>query len=124
MILVIGGAFQGKLDYVEAAYPGRSISRCSLDSPEIDLTADVIDSLHLLALAQIRAGINTQDYLEERLEALQDKILIADDISSGVVPIDAEMRQWREVLGRSLAMLSRHSDEVVRLFCGIATRLK
>jgi hypothetical protein len=124
MILVIGGAFQGKLDYVQATYPGLTYCRCSLDKPDLDMTADVIDSLHLLALAQLRAGVNTQDYLEERLEALAGKVIIADDISSGVVPIEAEMREWREVLGRSLAMLSRHADEVTRLFCGIATRIK
>jgi len=124
MKLVIGGAYQGKLDHVLGLNPGATVFRCSADNPELDLKADVIDSLHLLALAQVRAGVNTQDYLEERLEAIAGKTLIADDISSGVVPIDSEMREWREVLGRSLAMLARHADEVTRLFCGIPTRLK
>ena len=33
-------------------------------------------------------------------------------------------RAWRDAQGRALSMLSAASDEVVRLFCGIPTRLK
>jgi adenosyl cobinamide kinase/adenosyl cobinamide phosphate guanylyltransferase len=58
------------------------------------------------------------------VSGLNDKVIISDDISSGVVPVDREMRQWREALGRSLAMLAEQADEVIRVFCGIASRIK
>jgi adenosyl cobinamide kinase/adenosyl cobinamide phosphate guanylyltransferase len=53
-----------------------------------------------------------------------DAIVICNDISSGVVPVDAVMRKWREAVGRTLAALSQKSDEVIRLFCGIPARIK
>ena len=124
MILVIGGAYQGKLDYAMEKYPGKSIFQCEIDNPLLDLTADVINSLHLLVLAQIRDGKDPPEYLLGLLPQLKDKTLICDDISCGVVPIDPEMRRWRESVGRCLALLSKNADEVVRVFCGIGSRLK
>jgi len=124
MILVIGGAYQGKLDYVMENYPGKSIFQCKIDDPLLDLTADVINSLHLLVLAQIRDGKEPPEYLYNLLPQLKEKIIICDDISCGVVPIDPEMRRWREVAGRCLALLSKNADVVVRVFCGIGSRLK
>jgi adenosyl cobinamide kinase/adenosyl cobinamide phosphate guanylyltransferase len=59
----------------------------------------------------------------ELLPDLKNKIIICDDISSGVVPMGSEMRKWREVVGRVLALLSKNADEVVRVFCGIGSRI-
>jgi adenosyl cobinamide kinase/adenosyl cobinamide phosphate guanylyltransferase len=55
---------------------------------------------------------------------LKPKIIICNDISCGVVPIDSEIRLWRESVGRILTILSKHADEVVRLFCGLGTKIK
>jgi len=110
MVLIIGGAYQGKLDYAMENYPGKS--------------ADIINSLHLLVLEQIRDGIDSLAYLRENLPQLKDKIIICADISCGVVPTDPETRLWRETIGRCLALLSKNADEVVRVFCGIGSRIK
>ena len=124
MILVIGGAYQGKLDYVLENHKGKSVFQCSVENPELDLSADIINALHLMALAQIRCGRDTLGYLREILPKLKDKIIISDDITCGVVPIDSEPRQWRETMGRGLALLSNNADEVIRVFCGIGSRIK
>ena len=124
MVLVIGGAYQGKLDHVLKNYPGKSVFQCDTESPDMDLTADVINSLHLLVLAQMRAGLDPLTYMQENLPGLKGKTIICDDISSGVVPVDPEMRSWRETVGRCLIMLSGHADEVIRVFYGIGSRIK
>jgi len=124
MVLIIGGAYQGKLEYVKTNYPEKSIFQCEAENPYMDLSAGAINSLHLLTLAQIRTGIDAQAYLYERLPEIKDKVIICDDISCGVVPIDSETRKWREVTGRCLSMLSQSADEVVRVFCGIGRRIK
>ncbi|HCC36246.1 MAG TPA: cobalamin biosynthesis protein CobU [Treponema sp.] len=124
MILVIGGAYQGKLDYVLEHYPGKSVFRCGAENCDMDLSADIIDSLHLMLLAQTHAEKDTLEYLREKLPELKNKIIICDDISCGVVPVDCETRQWRENVGRGLALLSRNADEVIRVFCGIGSRIK
>ena len=124
MILIIGGAYQGKLDYVLEKYPGKSVFQCSVEKPEIDLSGDIINSLHLMVLAQIRAGLDTLSFLRKILPKIKDKIIICDDISCGVVPVEHETRMWRETMGHSLTLLSKNSDEVVRVFCGIGSRIK
>ena len=124
MIVIIGGAYQGKLDYVLENYPGKTVFQCSLENPKMDLSGEIINSLHLMVLAQIRAGLDTLAYLNEILPKLKGKIIICDDISCGVVPVERETRIWRETMGRALTLLSKNADEVVRVFCGIGSRIK
>jgi len=100
------------------------VHQCNTENPEPDFSADIINSLHLLVLAQIRAGIDTLEFLTGKLPELKNKIIISDDISCGVVPVEQEARQWREATGRCLALLSKNADEVIRLFYGIGSRLK
>jgi len=124
MVLIFGGAYQGKLEYALAHYGNLSIYQCSGSSPSADLSNDIVNSFHLLILAQIRAGVDTIPFIENNLQAFSSKIIISDDISCGIVPLSQETRHWRETTGRSLAFISRHADEVIRVFCGIGTRIK
>ena len=55
---------------------------------------------------------------------LSEKILICEDISCGVVPMDAEAREWREAVGRMNAALAAQADTVTRIFCGLPLELK
>ena len=124
MILIIGGAYQGKLDYAINNFPGRSVFQCSEEKPEMDTKKDIINSLHLMGLAQIREGINTIDFLRGLLPQLKDKIIICDDIFSGIVPVEYEMRLWRETMGGALTLLSKNANKVIRVFCGIGSMIK
>lgn len=125
MILIIGGAYQGKLDYVKENYGiGDDIYTCSETTAFPDFSKSALNCFHLLVLAQIRNNIDHPDFLREHMLLLKDKIIISDDIFCGVVPIEHEMRIWRETLGRSLAYLSKNADEVYRVFCGLGTKLK
>jgi adenosyl cobinamide kinase/adenosyl cobinamide phosphate guanylyltransferase len=108
MKLVIGGAHQGKREYALEHYVG------------MEIMAD----FHLMVLEMIKNGVDPVLAVKSSLPDYANKVIICDDISCGVVPTDPIMRKWREDLGRVLAILSRESDEVVRLFCGIPTRLK
>lgn len=125
MILIVGGAYQGKLDYVLENYgKDKLIYNCSREEIEMDFSKDIINSFHLLVLSQMKESINTIEYLQGNINRLEDKIIITEDISCGVVPIDKEMRLWREVLGRSICYLSKESDEVIRVFYGIGNKIK
>ena len=57
-------------------------------------------------------------------EPLTDKIIIMDDVSQGVVPIDTDRRAWREDVGRTMLWLAKEADEVHRVFCGLGQRIK
>ncbi len=125
MRLIIGGAYQGKLAYAMAhGNPAASVFQGTETEPEIDFAKNIINLFHRTILAQLRSGLDPLAYVENHLEELQSKTIICDDMSCGVVPIDREMRLWRETVGRVLVSLSGHADEVIRVFYGLGTKIK
>ena len=84
----------------------------------------VIYEIDKWILALVKEDIDTEEAVRQFVCRNSDAIVICNDISCGIVPMDAMLRKWREAVGRSLAELSLVSDEVIRLFCGIPTRIK
>ncbi len=124
MHLIIGGAFQGKLDYAVKKY-GLSegdIFECS-ESGEIEFKK-CVNHLERFTLGCVRRGLEPAEVFMSSPELWRDRILICEDISSGVVPVDAVMRAWREANGRLLNWLSPQAESVTRLFCGLPQVLK
>ena len=72
----------------------------------------------------ILKDINSLQYIKENINFFKDKIIISDEISSGIVPLKKEDRMWREETGRCLQYLSKESSCVYRIFCGIPTIIK
>ena len=88
MILIIGGAGQGKLDYVlqKTGYGPAQVAR----TPEEARTRPVF------------AGLEDWPELDEAalLEANPDVILICDEVGCGVVPVEPAQRARREACRR------------------------
>jgi adenosyl cobinamide kinase/adenosyl cobinamide phosphate guanylyltransferase len=90
----------------------------------VDWAAPLWNGYHRLVRAQLEAGLRPLEFIAENRARLGDKVILADDIFCGLVPMDAAQRAWREETGRALALLAREAQEVVRVFCGLAARLK
>ena len=99
MILILGGAWQGKLTW--AASHG-------MVGPVFDLKDGWPE-----------APVRCCRHLEAR-----DAFVISREIGSGVVPLDAAERRWREVHGAVLQGLAARAEHVSRIFCGLEERLK
>lgn len=125
MILIFGGAYQGKLEYVIQNYgiQENEIFYCD-NSNEIDFSRKVVYGLDRLILNLIEDGADPLEYINKNLDKIKDKIIICTDISGGIVPTDPVMRQWREAVGRCMALLAYGAERVIRIFCGIGTVLK
>ena len=109
MILIFGGAYQGKLAYAQ--------ERFGADKK-------IINGIHHEILTWIQAGEDVSKKINELINNNSDAVITCDDISCGVVPVCPTLRKWREEVGRSMGLLTRFSDEVIRLYCGIPTRIK
>lgn len=153
MILIFGGAYQGKLAYaletfhyqetdayrwpapegageaeasgaVEGAgatsAPGAAVPRLLVALPE----QSVLCGLENLIWDCCCAGVEAKDWLAARRAQWQNKILIAADVSQGLVPMDARERAYREMNGRTLLYLAKEAEQVHRVFCGLGQRLK
>lgn len=127
MHLIFGGAYQGKLDYAKERYGLREneIFHCGGEGqPFIDFTKRAVNGLEEFVLQCARGGVEARDYLEVNREKWGDTVFLCTDISSGVVPMDAELRAWREMVGRTLMYLGKEAAEVTRIFCGLPQRIK
>ena len=126
MDLIIGGAFQGKLDYAREKYifTEEDIYLCRENTPEIDFSKTCINHLEEFTLACVRAELDPVQYLKKHWEDLRQCVFICMDISSGVVPLGKEMRLWRNENGRVCQYLSKEAASVTRIFCGLEQKLK
>ena len=124
MILIIGGAYQGKLDYAKSALEVTPDEVFACTGREIDFSKRCIYRLEEYSLACVRAGVEPAEEMKTFREQWKDSVLICQDISSGVVPMEAQLRQWRNANGRLCQYLAAQADQVIRIFCGLEQRLK
>ncbi len=120
MELIIGGACQGKKEYAISHFglKDSEIFTCT-ENGEPDLSARCID--HLERYLRRCAAEDREPAAPEAFR--KDAILICEDITCGIVPINALNRKWRELTGRYLQRLAGAGAEVTRVFCGFAQKL-
>ena len=113
MILIIGGAGSGKLDYVE------SLGYCAAD-----IADGVLDDRKVVYNLQ-NIVFRDPKRAPELEEALAKKdVVVCDEVGSGVIPLERNEREAREATGRLCIQLAQRASRVVRLVCGLATVIK
>lgn len=124
MILIIGGAYQGKLDYARKTYgvTGEEIFFCQ--GTAIDFSKRCICGLEEFSLACVKEECDPLERFQDQEPEEMEHILICQDIFCGVVPMEALSRQWRQETGRLCQYLSGKAERVSRIFCGLEQRLK
>lgn len=138
MRFIIGGAYQGKLAYVQKTYGigNEAVTldgeQCELDLPE---KVQVFNCLHVYIKRMLQAGmkrrlelsdIHNQIYenLQKIMRNNPDVIFISDEIGYGIVPVKAFDRLYREETGRICCKMAQQASSVTRVICGIGTVIK
>lgn len=126
-ILVIGGSYQGKTKWVQEHYPEYK-----------ERAADEIIKQNQAGSFQEQIWVNGfQKYMKQWLVQKQEYqknvalllqnpswVIVSDEVGSGIVPLEKEDREWREATGRMLCEIAKEADEVYRMYCGIAVKIK
>lgn len=113
MLLVIGAEASGKRDYVKSlGYTDEDISSSLQDD------CPVLDQLHRLIA---REPLDCEAWLSKLLDK---RVVICNEVGSGIIPDTREGRLCREQTGRMCVLLARQADHVVRMVCGIPVILK
>ena len=120
MTLIIGGAWQGKLDFAKEAFGITDADVFTCVDGEIDFSKRCIYGVEEFALHHP----DPIGYFEAHREPWQNSIVILRDMSCGVVPLNPEERAWRQKTGRLAQYLCREAHRVSRIFCGLEQRLK
>ena len=108
MIMIIGGAYQGKLAFAKKIYPDVTWADGAVcTEEELYSCEEPID-----------------DLAEELIRKNPELILITDEIGYGIVPVDRMEREYREQTGRVCTRLAAYSEKVYRVMCGIGQVIK
>ncbi len=129
MILIIGGAWQGKLAFAKelaekAGIQTAQVAHGRTDRFDAALKRPIIHDFHEYIRRILKEGKNVEEFIASIEKENKDAIIISNELGCGIVPMEPEDREWREVSGRSAVLLAKKAEEVYRLVCGIASRIK
>ncbi|MBO0601101.1 bifunctional adenosylcobinamide kinase/adenosylcobinamide-phosphate guanylyltransferase [Sporosarcina sp. E16_3] len=134
MHVYIGGAHNGKRDYVKKwlAQQGKENvqwieGNCLEDSFIVDMEA--IQTTVIAGVEKWLAETNLSeqaaiDYVMNGIAKDRQTVFILTDIGRGIVPMDADQRKLRDACGRLYQRLMAEADEVTRIWYGLAKTLK
>lgn len=123
MILITGGAWQGKTAYALSHFNFEITDGATCEIADAK-SAKILKNYHLFVRRLMADGIDAEAYTKAFCESNPDCVVLLDEIGSGVIPMGKSERIWRETVGRSGCILAKYSDRVIRLMCGIPTAIK
>lgn len=144
MELYIGGAFQGKLEYVKSLYNSRNPQIYGKDDFEKLLSLENQNAIwndfhltikNLLEKQDCRGKLDNDDECQVELDKIASQVfsiieknpkikIISCEIGSGIVPIEKSDRIWRDFSGHLLVQIAKKAEQVVRIICGLPQRIK
>ena len=116
MELYFGGAYNGKLRLIKEKFNIDENDIFFCGEGEIDFSKKVICGIHMFIYNEVINGRDAMEFFKKNIEVFKDKIIISDDLSSGIVPLKKEDRKWREETGKVLQFLTSKSNKVTRVF--------
>ena len=103
MIMIIGGAYQGKLAFAKKIYPDVTWADGAVCTEEELYSCEGIYHFHQYIERKIKEGEPIDDLAEELIRKNPELILITDEIGYGIVPVDRMEREYREQTGRAVS---------------------
>lgn len=126
MRLVIGGAFQGKKDFVKNTFHlgNREMRDGAGASYEDIFSCSCLYHFHEWIRKGLEENWDFESLEDKLLEKNPEVILISNELGYGVVPVEAFDRKYREATGRICTRIAAKSSQVIRVVCGIGTVIK
>lgn len=126
MTMITGGAFQGKKEFAKMRF---SIDEndilngadCDFDSI---FSAKCVCDYHLFIGRLINEKIDPLEFTEKLCKQNPQIIIIINEIGCGIIPLEKNERAWREQVGRAGCIIAKNSPDVIRICCGIPTKIK
>lgn len=123
MMLIIGGAYEGKTEYAKAIGISDICDGETAGFEEIK-KHKCVKNYQMLVKRQLEAGIDSLNEAEKLFDECPDIVIISTEIGCGIVPIEKSERIWRETVGKVCCFIAAKSEKVIRISCGIASVIK
>lgn len=124
MILIIGGAYQGKLAYARKEYP----EIAWIDGRECEVeelyVCQGIHHFHAYIERMMKKGLCVRDLACRIPLRNPEVVIVSDEIGCGIIPVDPFEREYREMTGRICTELAADAKKVCRVVCGIGMVIK
>ena len=108
MKLYIGGAWQGQDELARRENPG----------------APIWSDFHEAVRDAVQRGEDPRAFALHVCQSHPQDVIVANEVGSGIVPMDAGDRAFREAVGRALCVIAQEARQVTRVVCGIGVRIK
>ncbi len=126
MHVFIGGAHNGKRAYVKELLKAQG--RTDIQWVEGRLPLPGTEPVVIAGIEQwlAQCGLSEEQAIRRMMEAVhnRDAVVVLTDIGRGIVPMEADQRELRDICGRLYQRLMSEADEVTRIWYGIAQTLK
>lgn len=130
MHVFIGGAYNGKTDYVMTLLGDQEVVLVDGYLPKSIPVCDVLVIKGLekwLVTQNLEEDENLVKTMLTRLQALEENrtlYIVVTDMGRGVVPMEKQARLLRDTCGRLYQALFAKAERVVRIWYGIAEQIK
>ena len=135
MYVILGGAYNGKRNYVEIMLQKRgniAVHDIAGEIPDITAISEkdvvVISEFETIVQAMLAQPEETValEIVEQLCELSKHAqvICICTDMSRGVVPLEKDLRQMRDTCGRIYQKLCQEASTVIRVWYGLPQILK
>ncbi len=126
MILIVGGAYQGKTEYAIEKYGLDCTDIVDGEMFDFENTDEIkcISNYHIAVKHFIENGTDPIEISGKLIENNPDIIIIMNEIGNGIVPIDKNERVWREQTGKTGCFLAERANEVIRVTCSCGVKIK
>lgn len=126
MVMVTGGAFQGKRECLKSLYGLSDKYIISGKDCHIEdvFTAEAIADYHELVRRLIADNIDVSEFTGRFCRENTKAAVTVNEVGCGVIPLEKSDRFYREEVGRAGCIIAAHSETVIRVFCGIPQIIK
>lgn len=126
MIMITGGAYQGKTEYAKQRFGFSDDEILSGGSCKLDavFAAKCVTEYHLLIKRLLERNTDVTEFSRRLCRENSGAVIIINEIGGGIIPIEKSERIWREETGRAGCIIAENSREVIRLVCGIPVKIK
>lgn len=124
MKLIIGGAFQGKLEYAKKQYQIENWEDGRTCRPEALFSCQGVHHFHEYIRRMIKAGQEVSSLADRLRTENPEIVVVTNELGYGIVPANAFDRNYREAAGRVCTQLAQEAEVVCRVICGIGQVIK
>ena len=124
MWMIIGGAYQGKLEYAKSLYPDLLWIDGEKCTEEEVFRCGGIYHFHTWIRKMMEQKRELRFLIERVKKENPNLVIVTDEIGYGLVPVDDFERRYREEVGRICTDFAAFSERVDRVVSGIAVPIK